>query len=253
MRAVTNQADPEFVEAIAAWALKDAARRSPVEAVERALADYGSPKIGTDEYVSVRHAAVVKSTTARLDVSWLAEQPVTKMDEAVDAAGTQRPSMFQAAVEAAAGALPDAPSATVEQVTLAVLRVALPLHETQHANALKAAHERAVRYELEAVKAAERAEVAEKEVRRYRSFCGEALCGDVERGRDEYQWQNEQLRGEVQRLQAKMAGLDDCLTATAAAKGSNRYAGQGQLITLLTVDDVREMIGEWREASADDA
>jgi hypothetical protein len=87
--------DPEFVEAIAAWALKDAARRNPVEAVERALADYGSPKIGTDEYVSVRQAAVVKSTTARLDASWPAEQPsagsdskvrgwLTYMDEAID-------------------------------------------------------------------------------------------------------------------------------------------------------------------------
>lgn len=87
--------DPEFVEAIAAWVLKDAARRNPVVAVERALADYGSPKIGTDEYVSVRHAAVVKSTTARLDVSWPAEQPsagsdskvrgwLTYMDEAID-------------------------------------------------------------------------------------------------------------------------------------------------------------------------
>lgn len=161
--------------------------------------------------------------------------------------------MFRIAVEAAAGALPDAPVATVEEVALAVLRVALPLHETQHADAWKAAHERAVHFELEAVKAAERAEAAEKEVQRYRSFCGEALCGDVERDRDECLWQNEQLRGEVQRLQAKMAGLDNCLTATAAAKGSNRYAGQGQLVTLLSLDDVREMIDEWREAGADDA
>jgi hypothetical protein len=204
---MTNQTAPEFVEAIAAWALKDAARRSPVEAVERALADYGSPKVGTDEYVSVRHAAVVKSTTARLDVSWAAEQSATRMDEVADITGTQHPSMFRAAVEAAAGALPDAPSATVEQVTLAVLRVALPLHETQHANALKAAHERAVHFE----------------------------------------W-------ELERLRTKVAGLDDRLNATVAVKGSNRYAGQGQLITLLTVDDVREMISEWRgdnEAAAD--
>jgi len=119
-----------------------------------------------------------------------------------EAAEAQRPSMFQAAVEAAAGALPDVPTATVEQVALAVLRVALPLHETQHADAWKAAHERAVHFELESVKAAEHAEAAEKEVQRYRSFCGEALCGDVERERDEYLWQNEQLRGEVQRLRA---------------------------------------------------
>lgn len=72
--------DPQFVEAIAEWALKDAARRNPVEAVERALADYGSPKIGTDEYVSVRYAAVVKFTTARLDVSWPAEQSTAEPD-----------------------------------------------------------------------------------------------------------------------------------------------------------------------------
>lgn len=62
---------------------------------------------------------------------------------------TDRPSMFRTAVEAAAGALPDAPAATVEQVALAVLRVALPLHETQHAAAWKAAHERAVHFEWE--------------------------------------------------------------------------------------------------------
>jgi hypothetical protein len=170
-----------------------------------------------------------------------------------EAAEVQRPSMFRTAVEAAAGVLPDVPAATVEQVALAVLRVALPLHETQHADAWKAAHERAVHFELESVKAAGRAKAAEKEVQRYRSFCGEALCGDVERDRDEYQWQNEQLRGEVQRLRAKIAGLDDCLAATVAAKGSDRYAGQGRLITLLTVDDVCEMISEWREAGAEDA
>jgi hypothetical protein len=80
---MSSAPDPEFVEAIAAWALKDAARRSLVEAVERALADYGSPKIGTDEYVSVRHAAVVKSTTARLDVSWPAKQPTAGLDNEV--------------------------------------------------------------------------------------------------------------------------------------------------------------------------
>jgi len=66
-----------------------------------------------------------------------------------DMAEVQRPSMFKAAVDAAAGALPDVPTATVEQVALAVLRVALPLHETQHADAWKAAHERAVHFEWE--------------------------------------------------------------------------------------------------------
>ena len=76
--------------------------------------------------------------------------------------------MFRTAVEAAAGVLPDAPTATVEQVALAVLRVALPLHETQHADAWKAAHERAVHFEWEAVKAAERVAAAEKEVERLR-------------------------------------------------------------------------------------
>lgn len=58
---------------------------------------------------------------------------------------------------------------------------------------------------------------------------------------------------ELKRLRAKVASLDDCLTATAVAKGSNRYAGQGQLITLLTVDDVREMIREWCEDGDGDA
>lgn len=57
--------------------------------------------------------------------------------------------MFRTAVEAAAGALPDASTATIEQVALAVLRVALPLHEAQHADAWKAAHERAVHFEWE--------------------------------------------------------------------------------------------------------
>lgn len=83
------------------------------------------------------------------------------------------PSMFRTAVEAAAGVLPDASTATVEQVALAVLRVALPLHETQHAAAWKAAHERAVHFEWEAVKAAERAEKAEAELDRVRSQLGE--------------------------------------------------------------------------------
>lgn len=121
-----------------------------------------------------------------------------------DPVGMDRPSMFRTAVEAAAGALPDAPIATVEQVALAVLRVTLPLHETQHADAWKTAHERAVHFELEAVKAVERAESAEKEIQRYRSFCGEALCGDIERDRDEYLRQNEQLRAELERYR----GLD---------------------------------------------
>lgn len=62
-----------------------------------------------------------------------------------------------------------------------------------------------------------------------------------------------EMAAEPKRLRTKVADLDDCLTATAAAKGSNRYAGRGQLITLLTVDDVREMIGEWREAGTEDA
>lgn len=126
-------------------------------------------------------------------------------------ASTGAPSMFRAAVEAAAAALPDAPMATVEQVALAVLRVALPLHETQHADAWKAAHERAVHFELEAVKAAERAERAEAEVRRYRSFCGEAHCGDIERDRDEYQRQNEQLRGELERYRGLDAAAKELL------------------------------------------
>lgn len=119
--------------------------------------------------------------------------------------------MFRAAVEAAASALPDAPTATVEQVALAVLRVALPLHETQHADAWKAAHERAVHFELEAVKATERAEDAEKEVQRYRSFCGEALCGDIERDRDEYLRQNEQLRAELERYRGVDAAAKELL------------------------------------------
>jgi hypothetical protein len=136
--------------------------------------------------------------------------------------GVAGPGMFRTAVEAAAGVLPDMPPATVEQVTLAVLRVALPLHETQHADALKAAHERAVHFELEAVKAAERAESVEKEVQRYRSFCGEALCGDVERDRDEYLRQNEQLRGEVQRLQAERAEARGALSV--AAEMLDRFA-----------------------------
>lgn len=72
-----------------------------------------------------------------------------------EAGEAQRPSMFHTAVEAAAGALPDAPTATVEQVALAVLRVALPLHETQHADAWKRAHERAVHFELELMKCAD--------------------------------------------------------------------------------------------------
>ncbi|NUQ98323.1 MAG: hypothetical protein HOY79_17825 [Streptomyces sp.] len=72
-----------------------------------------------------------------------------------EAAEVRRPSMFRTAVEAAAGVLPDAPAATVERVALAVLRVALPLHETQHADAWKAAHERAVHFELELMKCAD--------------------------------------------------------------------------------------------------
>lgn len=64
-------------------------------------------------------------------------------------ASTGGPSMFRAAVEAAAAVLSGAPPATVEQVALAVLRVVLPLHETQHAAALKAAAERAVHFEWE--------------------------------------------------------------------------------------------------------
>lgn len=84
------------------------------------------------------------------------------------AAEVQRPSMFRVAVEAAAGVLPDVPIGTVEQVMLAVLRVALPLHETQHAAAWKAAHERAVHFEWEAVKSTERVGAAEKEVERLR-------------------------------------------------------------------------------------
>lgn len=81
--------------------------------------------------------------------------------------------MLREAVEAAAGALPDVPIPTVEQVALAVLRVALPLHETQHADAWKAAHERAVHFEWEAWKATERAEKAEAELDRVRSQLGE--------------------------------------------------------------------------------
>jgi len=81
---------------------------------------------------------------------------------------------------------------------------------------------------------------------------GMTLCSEqqlrkmAEQDRDET-W------AEIERLRAQMARLDDCLTAMAAEKGSNRYAGRGQLVTLLRVDDVREMIGEWREAGADDA
>src|SRR5216110_2544150 len=69
-----------------------------------------------------------------------------------EARETQRPSMLREAVKAAVDALPDVPIPTVEQVALAVLRVALPLHETQHASALKTAHERAVHFELELMK-----------------------------------------------------------------------------------------------------
>jgi len=125
-------------------------------------------------------------------------------------AEVQRPSMFQAAVEAAAAALPDAPAATVEQVALAVLRVALPLHETQHAEAWKAAHERAVHFELEAVKAAERAEAVEKEVQRYRGVdaaAKELLARNVEFGAraDNAKAKCEDLEDEAARLREQLA------------------------------------------------
>src|SRR3954469_9290736 len=72
-----------------------------------------------------------------------------------EARETQRPSMLREAVKAAVDALPDVPIPAVEQVALAVLRVALPLHETQHAAAWKAAHERAVHFEWELTKCAD--------------------------------------------------------------------------------------------------
>lgn len=124
-------------------------------------------------------------------------------------AEAQHPSMFRAAVEAAAAALPDAPLATAEQVVLAVLRVALPLHETQHADAWKAAHERAVHFELESVKAAGRAETAEKEVRRYRGVdaaAKELLARNVELGTraDNTEAKYEDLEDEVERLRGQL-------------------------------------------------
>jgi DNA repair exonuclease SbcCD ATPase subunit len=61
------------------------------------------------------------------------------------------------------------------------------------------------------VKAAERADKAEAEVQRYRSFCGEALCGDVERDRDEYLRQNEELRAELERYRGLDAAAKELL------------------------------------------
>lgn len=124
-------------------------------------------------------------------------------------AATGGPSMFRTAVEAAAAALPDAPATTVEQVALAVLRVALPLHETQHADAWKAAHERAVHFELEAVKATERAERAEAEVQRYRGVdaaAKELLARNVELGTraDNAETKCEDLEDEVARLRERI-------------------------------------------------
>jgi hypothetical protein len=118
--------------------------------------------------------------------------------------------MYAVAVEAAAGALPDVPTATVEQVALAVLRVALPLHETQHADAWKAAHERAVHFEWESVKANERAGVAEKEVQRYRGLdaaAKELLARTVELGTraDNAEAAREDLEDEVERLRTQLA------------------------------------------------
>jgi hypothetical protein len=161
-----------------------------------------------------------------------------------DIAEPPRPSMFRTAVEAAAGALPDAPTATVEQVALAVLRAALPLHETQHADAWKAAHERAVHFELESVKAAERAESAEKEVRRYRSFCGEAFCGDIERDRDEYLRQNEQLRADLERHRGVDAAAKELL-ARNVELGTSADNAKAKCEDLEDeVERLREQVGE---------
>jgi hypothetical protein len=67
----------------------------------------------------------------------------------------ENPSLYQAACEAAAAALPAAVYDWAERVTLAVLRVVLPMHETQHADALRLAAERATHFELEAMRRVE--------------------------------------------------------------------------------------------------
>lgn len=69
-------------------------------------------------------------------------------------------SLYRAACEAAATALPAAVYDWAERVTLAVLRVALPMHETQHAGALRLAAERATHFELEAMRRAEERDAA---------------------------------------------------------------------------------------------
>lgn len=76
--------------------------------------------------------------------------------------------MLEASSNAVAELMPTFPPSLVEKIAVAVLRVALPLHETQHADAWKAAHERAVHFEWEAVKSTERVGAAEKEVERLR-------------------------------------------------------------------------------------
>lgn len=149
---------------------------------------------------------------------------------------TDRPSMFRAAVEAAASALPDEPIATVEQVALVVLCVALPLHETQHADAWKAAHERAVHFELEAVKAAERAEFAEAEVQRYRGLdaaAKELLARNVELGTraDNAEAKCEDLEDEVARLRAQV-GEEEVSWAVCAG-----YDGDGDEIYHSTAEE----------------
>lgn len=146
--------------------------------------------------------------------------------------------MFRTAVEAAAAVLPDIPAATVEQVALAVLRVALPLHETQHADAWKAAHERAVHFELELTKctdlnrglvrenadlSVERA-AALAELERYRgldAIAKELLARNVELGTcaDNAEAKCEDLSDELERLR-KQVGEEEVSWAVYAGPGA---------------------------------
>lgn len=77
-----------------------------------------------------------------------------------DQRNAENPSLYRAAREAAAAALPAAICDWAEPVTLAVLRVALPMHETQHADTLRLAAEAATHFELEAMRRAEERDAA---------------------------------------------------------------------------------------------
>lgn len=80
-----------------------------------------------------------------------------------------------------------------------------------------------------------------------------AACKDVADRYQEAKSRAEESEAELVALRTQMARINSYLTATIEAKGSSRYAGQGRLITLLTADDVREMISEWRKAGNGDA